>query len=219
MATTKGQRIGLWVIAGAMMVGTIGGFIAMMVAPGNEAREQAELQEAQEKWQADQKEVTTKREAQSTEYYEQFSQYSSRVAEFSSEGIDELKTEDLKVGDGEKVTDTTELGVFYIGWNPSGEVFDQSIEEETLKTALAIDGPANAAVIEGWKKGLVGMKIGGVRELTIPSAQAYGEAGSGDKIPADTPLKFVVMAVPAIPDAETPQIVKDYYKRMYGVDF
>lgn len=47
MATTKGQRIGIWVIAGTMMIGTIGGFVAMMVAPGNQAREQAELQKAQ----------------------------------------------------------------------------------------------------------------------------------------------------------------------------
>ena len=41
MATTKGQRIGIWVIAGTMMIGTVGGFVAMMVAPGNQAREQA----------------------------------------------------------------------------------------------------------------------------------------------------------------------------------
>ena len=38
MATTKGQRIGIWVIAGMMFLGTVGGFVAMMVAPGNEAK-------------------------------------------------------------------------------------------------------------------------------------------------------------------------------------
>ena len=74
-------------------------------------------------------------------------------------------------------------------------------------------------MIGGWKKGIVGMKIGGVRELTIPSAQAYGEEGSGDDIPANTPLKFVVLAVPSISEPEMPQLIKDYYKKEYGVDF
>ena len=62
------------------------------------------------------------------------------------------------------------------------------------------------------------MKIGGVRELTIPSSQAYGETGSGDKIPANTPLKFVVMAIPPVEEIPTPQIIKDYYKRQYGIE-
>ena len=77
-------------------------------------------------------------------------------------------------------------------------------------------------MIEGWKKGLVGMKIGGVRELSIPSDLAYGKNGSGEKIPADTPLKFIVMAIPQpeeIPEVEMPQLVKDYYKRLYGKEF
>ena len=40
------------------------------------------------------------------------------------------------------------------------------------------------------------MKIGGIRELTIPAAKAYGDKGSGEDIPANTPIKFVVMAIP-----------------------
>ena len=48
MATTKGQRIGIWVIAGMMFLGTVGGFVAMMVAPGNEAKDQAALKKAQD---------------------------------------------------------------------------------------------------------------------------------------------------------------------------
>ena len=51
------------------------------------------------------------------------------------------------------------------------------------------------------------MKIGGVRELTIPADKAYGDKAQGDKIPANSPLKFVVMAIekPAdIPEPEMP---------------
>ena len=95
-----------------------------------------------------------------------------------------------------------------IWWNPEGTVFDQSIDGETLR-ALPIDGLGEAALIEGWKEGLIGMKIGGVRELTIPSDLAYGEQGGGNEdIPGDTPLKFVIYAIEKpeeIPQPELPE--------------
>ena len=217
MATKRSQRIGIWIISIAMVVGTIGGFIAMMVAPGNEKREQAALEAAQKEWTAAQEAQAQKL---SDKHYETFSPFASRVGEFSAEGIDELKTEDLVVGDGDEVKDDTPVAMYYIGWNPTGIVFDQSINDGKLKAPFAIaDGPANASVIEGWQKGLVGMKIGGVRELTIPSAMAYGETGQGDDIPANTPLKFVVMAISPVEEVPMPQILKDYYKRLYGTDF
>ena len=75
-------------------------------------------------------------------------------------------------------------------------MFDQSIGEGNLKTPLPIaSGLKNAGLIEGWKEGMKGMKIGGVRELTIPSDKAYGEQGS-DSIAPNMPLKFLVMAIP-----------------------
>ena len=55
MVTTRGQRLGIWIITGTLAIGTIGGFIAMMVQPGNDAKDQAELQQAQE----DYKKATT----------------------------------------------------------------------------------------------------------------------------------------------------------------
>lgn len=243
MATTKGQRIGIWVIAGTMMIGTVGGFVAMMVAPGNQAREQAELQKAQDEYTAAlqeyQKKVTEQNEQYdmainakvaelrlNEKYAAEFSGYASRVSAFNKDEVTELKTEDLKVGDGEEIKDDSNVAMYYIGWNPTGEVFDQSIDGDKLKNPLPLDGVGTASVIEGWRKGLIGMKIGGVRELTIPAAQAYGEQGSGEKIPANTPLKFVVMAIPSlgvkkpetIPEPEAPKIVKDFYKRNYGYD-
>ena len=112
------------------------------------------------------------------------------------------------------------MAVYYIGWNAKGEIFDQSIADGKLKAPLNMDGPANTAVIQGWKEGLIGMKIGGVRELTIPANKAYGDKAQGDKIPANSPLKFVVMAIekPAdIPEPEMPEAVSythlDVYKR------
>lgn len=219
MATTKGQRIGIWVIAGMMFLGTVGGFVAMMVAPGNEAKDQAALKKAQDEYTKATNERKKKVEAQANElsqkYYSKFSEFSSRVGVFEAGDVKELVKEDLVEGEGAEVKDDTKLAVYYIGWNAKGEIFDQSIADGKLKAPLNMDGPANTAVIQGWKEGLIGMKIGGVRELTIPANKAYGDKAQGDKIPANSPLKFVVMAIekPAdIPEPEMPEAMKQYYR-------
>ena len=215
MATTKGQRIGIWVIAGMMFLGTVGGFVAMMVAPGNEAKDQAAFKKAQDEYTKATDERKKKVEAQANElsqkYYGKFSEFSSRVSAFEAGDVKELVKEDLVEGEGAEVKDDTKLAVYYIGWNAKGEIFDQSIADGKLKAPLNMDGPANTAVIQGWKEGLIGMKIGGVRELTIPADKAYGDKAQGDKIPANSPLKFVVMAIekPAdIPEPEMPEVMK-----------
>ena len=219
MATTKGQRIGIWVIAGMMFLGTVGGFVAMMVAPGNEAKDQAAFKKAQDEYAKATDERKKKVEAQANElsqkYYGKFSEFSSRVGAFEVGDVKELVKEDLVEGEGAEVKDDTKLAVYYIGWNAKGEIFDQSIADGKLKAPLNMDGPANTAVIQGWKEGLIGMKIGGVRELTIPADKAYGDKAQGDKIPANSPLKFVVMAIekPAnIPEPEMSEVMKQYYR-------
>ncbi len=222
MATKKSQRIGIWIIAITMTVGTIGGFIAMVVAPGNQQRDQEAFEAQSEQYNQEMAEYNKKLNAQakklSGKYYKQFSSYKSQVGKFDAKSIKELKTKDLKVGKGKEVKEDTKLAVYYIGWNPKGEIFDQSINGKELKAPFKIDGPAKAQVITGWQEGLVGMKIGGVRLLSIPADKAYGESGQGDKISANTPLKFVVMVTEQpeeIPQPEMPPLVKQYYERLY----
>ncbi len=216
---TRGQRLGIWIITGTLAVGTIGGFIAMMVQPGNDAKDQAELKQAQEDYKKATTEWQKKVDAQTAElnskYHGKFSGFSTRVGAFEAAGVKELGKEDLIVGDGAEVKDDTKFAVYYIGWNAKGEIFDQSINSGKLKAPFAVNGPAHTSVIQGWKEGLVGMKIGGVRELTIPADKAYGKQSQGDKIPANSPLKFVVMAIekPAeIPQPEMPEVMKRYYR-------
>ena len=99
MATTKGQRIGIWVIAGMMFLGTVGGFVAMMVAPGNEAKDQAAFKKAQDEYTKATDERKKKVEAQANElsqkYYGKFSEFSSRVGAFEAGDVKELVKEDL----------------------------------------------------------------------------------------------------------------------------
>lgn len=206
MATTKFQRWGILTIMIVTVVGTIGSFAVMILASKNEAADTAAYQAALTQYQEDYKAYQAKVDAQadtlSGNYYETFSQYSTRVGTFDRDGVKDLVKTDLVIGDGEEVTGTTQFAAYYIGWNPKGKVFDQSIDtiNNKLKAPLTVaEGLDNASLIDGWKEGMKGMKIGGVRELTIPSDKAYGESGQGDDIPANTPLKFVVMAIP-LPD-------------------
>ena len=213
MATTKAQRWGILIILIVTVAGTIGSFAVMVLAQKNQSEDAARLQKAQTEYQEKYKAYQAKADAQaaqlSAKYYGTFSPYAARVGEFNRDEVKELKTEDLVVGEGEEINDETKFAAYYIGWNPKGKVFDQSIADGKLKSPLPIEtGLKNASLISGWKEGMKGMRIGGVRELTIPSDKAYGEQAQGDDIPANTPLKFVVMAIPApetIPQPEVPE--------------
>lgn len=194
MATPRSQRIGIWIITVVMAVGSVGVFFVAIIANNNDAAKTEKTNQAYSEYSA---KVAAQTKELSDRYYATFSQFASRVGSFEKAAAqEELVTEDLLVGDGETITDTTKFAAYYIGWDPNGTIFDQSISNGALKEPLSIsDGLANAGLITGWKEGMIGMKIGGVRELTIPSEKAYGSSGSGSTIPADTPLKFVVMAI------------------------
>ena len=220
MATTKTQRIGIWIIAVFMAVGTIGSFAIIVLANSNSQADTARYNELYAKYQEDQKEYSAKVDAQakelSSQYYETFSQYASRPSTFDKASVTKLTTEDLVGGTGEDLTEQSTFTAYYIGWTPDGHIFDQSISEGALKAPFTA---APGSVIKGWTQGVAGMKVGGVRELTIPSDLAYGETGSGDSIPANTPLKFVIMTIPTPPTIEQPtpsQELTSLYTRLYG---
>lgn len=200
MATPKKQRIGIWIIAAVMLVGTLGSFAIMVLANENAQVDQQQQQKLYDEYLKQLEEQQTKDDAAakdlSAKYYPEFSQYKNAPAEFDKDSVgDTVTTKDLKVGDGALIEEGTKYKAYYIGWTPRGTVFDSSFEEDSLKT------PINTAVmslIEGWNQGAIGMKVGGIREMTIPSDLAYGEQGSGDKIDPNTPIKFIVMIIETV---------------------
>lgn len=101
----------------------------------------------------------------------------------------ELVIEDLVVGDGEEATSGKKVGVHYVGVAFStGEEFDASWNRgQPFEFKLG-----RGQVIPGWDEGVQGMRVGGRRKLTIPSAMAYGARGAGDVIAPHEPLVFVV---------------------------
>lgn len=197
MATTKGQRIGIWIIAAFMIVGTIGSFAIIVLANDNAGRDQSRYNELYAAYQKEAEAYQAKTAAQATElskkYFDTFNQYANRPAAFDAASVTELQKTDLVVGTGEELTAESTFTAYYIGWNPAGKVFDGSIADGALKAPLNV---SPGSVIQGWTEGVVGMKVGGIRELAIPADLAYGATGQGEDIPANSPIKFVVMVIP-----------------------
>lgn len=213
MATSTAQRTGIWIIAIVLTVGTLAGFIAMILAPANEKADSDRLQKVYAEYQAATEEYQKKVQAQADElsvkYYGEFVKYKDIPAAFEAKDVKKVTTRDLVVGTGEEIKEGTTYSAYYIGWNPKGKVFDQSIDGEKLKAPIE-----GGNLITGWNEGVIGMKVGGVREITIPSDKAYGETGSGEDIPANTPIKFIVMIIPkpeTIKQPEVPQEILQSY--------
>ena len=101
----------------------------------------------------------------------------------------ELGIDDLVVGDGEEAVPGKKVSVHYVGVSFStGEEFDASWNRGSPFEFKLGQGQ----VIPGWDQGVQGMKVGGRRQLTIPSAMAYGARGAGGVIKPHEPLVFVV---------------------------
>jgi len=99
-----------------------------------------------------------------------------------------LKYEDIKQGTGEVATSGKTVSVHYTGWLTDGKKFDSS-KDRGQPFEFPLGG---GRVIKGWDEGVQGMKVGGVRKLTIPSSLAYGSRGAGGAIPPDATLVFEV---------------------------
>jgi FKBP-type peptidyl-prolyl cis-trans isomerase FkpA len=93
---------------------------------------------------------------------------------------------DPVVGKGQEAKSGDTVKVHYTGTLTDGSKFDSSKDRnQPFEFTLG-----QGRVIKGWDQGVVGMKIGGKRKLTIPSTLGYGERGAGAKIPPNSTLLF-----------------------------
>jgi FKBP-type peptidyl-prolyl cis-trans isomerase len=102
--------------------------------------------------------------------------------------MDELKIEDIVVGTGDEAVFGKKVTVNYSGTLIDGTKFDSSYDRGVPFSFNLGAGE----VIKGWDQGVVGMKVGGKRKLTIPSSLGYGASGAGSVIPPDATLIFEV---------------------------
>ena len=102
--------------------------------------------------------------------------------------VTDLIVEDIELGSGLEAQSGDMVSVHYTGWLLDGRKFDSSKDRDE-----PFEFPLGAGmVIPGWDQGVVGMKIGGTRKLTIPANMAYGENGAGGIIPPGATLVFEV---------------------------
>ena len=185
MATGKGQRIGIWIITVVLVVGTLGGFAAMVLQPSNDKIDQESQQKAYEEY-IKQQEESNKARLASSKPLDGFTSGS-----FDKSSITELKVEVLKEGDGAAITADSTVTVNYFGWTSDATIFDSTNQDGTVKpVSLGLTD-----VIEGWKQGLNGIRAGSIVKLSIPADLAYGSAGSPPAIGPNEPLQFIIQVV------------------------
>jgi FKBP-type peptidyl-prolyl cis-trans isomerase len=99
-----------------------------------------------------------------------------------------LVVEDLKLGTGAEARHGNQVTVHYVGTLTNGKKFDSSRDRgEGFPFKLGA-----GQVIKGWDQGVAGMKIGGLRKLTIHPDLAYGARGFPPVIPPNSTLVFEV---------------------------
>ena len=199
LKTSLKQRIIILVIT-VVMLGSIIASYAAIVINGNKGGSGATSGVSEEKIAQYSEEYTTKltefRKA-SAEDFKKFSTYKAEVKAYNETAANTngLQTRDLLKGTGRTLNeDDVDYLAYYIGWCADETIFDSSLDSTTDPTACDTALNASQGMIEGWNAGVIGMRLGGVREITVPGELAYGSAmeicGGYNK-----PLKFLVMPV------------------------
>ncbi len=126
-------------------------------------------------------------EAQGVNEVRQVTKNAMMQDESSTEAGSELKIETTKEGTGDRVVKSGDtISVHYTGRLVDGTKFDSSLDRGTPFTFTIGAGQ----VIKGWDEGLLGMKVGEKRTLTIPADKGYGATGAGGVIPPNATLIF-----------------------------
>lgn len=212
--TPAWQRYSIWVILILTVVSTMALYVSSFLQTESNSEAQKKQSQVLKKYQDYRKKVEEQAKELSAKYYDSFKEYEKAPVAFNAASVKELTKKDLKEGNGEEFTDsTTKFQAYYIGWKPDGTVFDGSFENGRLKSPVVFRKEGKKwGLIEGWSEGLKGMKVGGIRELSIPADKAYGAQGSVNQedssktIGPNTPLKFIVMLIPEFQEIPQPSL-------------
>lgn len=230
LKTSPKQRVFITIIAVVMLGSIIASYAAIILNGSNSSDTSSQTKIDSEKVALYEEEYNKKlaefKEATSDDYNE-FTKYKSEIKAFNENSANEngVQTKDLKVGEGKELTgeDSDDYLAYYVGWCADESVFDSSFDDNDSPTSFAKVLNPSLGMIEGWNMGVKGMKVGGIRRITIPGELAYGDSmeicGGTNK-----PLRFMVMAVE---NKEPLKTLSDeletafmrYQYAQYGIDY
>ena len=220
LKTSWKQRVAIIIVA-VLLLGSVVLTYMLVVLNGNSSSDtssEAQIAELTEEYQQKSEEIEAAAKPLSDKYFDEFVKYKSEVKSYNSANANAagLETKDLKEGTGRTLTEgDTDYAAYYIGWCADGSIFDSSFNDNEDPTSLKAPLDAGIGLIEGWNQGVIGMKLGGVRQISMSGALAYGDT---QEICGGTnsPLKFVVFAME--PDAKIKELneeLDDIYMRLY----
>lgn len=198
LKTSVKQRVVISIIAFVMLGSVIASYVAI-VAGGSGGSSSTEISdEKAAEYQAAYVEKLEEFQTASLSDFQKFSNYLSHVSAYDEEAANAggVVSKDYLEGDGRELTDgDSNYLAYYVGWCADGTIFDSSLDDNDSPRKFAKVLNASQGMIQGWIEGIIGMKLGGVRRITVPGEQAYGSSmelcGGYNK-----PLRFLVLAVP-----------------------
>ena len=229
--TTPKQRIIVALIALFLLGSTFALYAGIVLNVKNQENQTALNNQKTNRFQELYAEYQAREDAQgkelSNKYFETFKKYRSDVKAYNAADVNTLTVKDLVVGDGREIKSEevegeesttnwdTDYAAYYIGWLSDETIFDSSLNSTDDPTELKSPLRGTSSMIQGWLEGIEGMKIGGVREITIPSVLGYGSQERGN-IPADSPLKFIVMLIEKPEALEVSDELENLGLELYG---
>ena len=207
--TTPKQRIVIALIAIFLLGSTFALYAGIVLSYKNQETQNAISEEKQTRFSELYAEFQSRQDDQAKElsgkYFNTFKTYRQNVKAYNAASVNTLQIRDIVKGTGREISSTTDsegnataydtnYAAYYIGWLSDETIFDSSFDTTESPTSLKTPLSGSESMIQGWLEGIEGMKIGGVREITIPSVMAYGETEQGS-IPANSPLKFIIMLI------------------------
>lgn len=228
LKTSTGQRVAIAIIAFFMLGSIIASYAAIIV--GNNNSNSSETKKLSDDrmayYENNYAEKVNKFKEVSANDYAKFSPYLSEVKGYNESAAngDTVQARDLTEGTGRTLGEKDgDYLAYYVGWCADESVFDSSLDNDKNPSAFVKALDASIGMIDGWYQGMQGMKLGGVREITVPGKLAYADkteiCGGYNK-----PLKFLILAVPAEDPlksaaADVDQAYTMYQYANYGIDY
>lgn len=227
LKTSVGQRVAIGLIAFLMLGSIVASYAAIIVSNNKSSDESSKLSDERMKYyESKYSEAVTKFKETSKADYQTFSSYLADIKAYNETSANEngVQVRDLLKGTGRTLGEKDgDYLAYYVGWCADESIFDSSLDNDKKPSSFVKALDVSLGMIEGWYQGVQGMKLGGVREITVPSNLAYADqteiCGGYNK-----PLKFLIMAVPAEDPLKSAATEVDSAYMMlqyanYGIDY